>query len=444
MPIGFAGGHGTAAALAQAFADVGYPEGKDVALGTATIGLLSSVTVGILLVNVASRKKWVQYSRMQTGTDIRDRQGLTNPDSRPVAGLQTVSGDSIDSMAWHLVIVGIAILFGYAVKVILIQCDKKMGESFPLFPLAMLAGLCMQLALQRFDTSKKLVDHNTMSRISGTSLDFLIVGAIASVDVYSLGHEWEAFLVICVSGILWEVVCVLFVSPIMHPTHWFEGGICCYGQDTGVIAAGLMLLKMVDPESKTPIPAAFGYKQPLHSAIMGGGIVTALFINVQNSLSGGGAKPKVGLWGSAGGELSSFLGKSSTRLPHLCACHSAGCLLPRTNVPLKQYNSAPSSTDETPFPRPSTTKVCLAACIIILVIWFFTLRPGFQAIRKADKERRGVDADDDADSELLLPRGISGDNGDVDGDETSAAYDAIPAEQDQLTSIQAEMGGIRP
>jgi Na+/glutamate symporter len=47
---GFSGGHGTAAALGQAFADVGYPEGKDVALGTATIGLLSSVTVGILLV----------------------------------------------------------------------------------------------------------------------------------------------------------------------------------------------------------------------------------------------------------------------------------------------------------------------------------------------------------------------------------------------------------
>merc|ERR1711971_479117 len=87
------------------------------------------------------------------------------------------------------------------------------------------------------------------------SLDFLIVGAIASVDVYSLGHVWEVF-------------CVLVISPIMHPTHWFEGGICVYGQDTGVIAAGLMLLKMVDPESKTPIPAAFGYKQPLHSAII--------------------------------------------------------------------------------------------------------------------------------------------------------------------------------
>jgi len=51
--------------------------------------------------------------------------------------LQTVSGDSIDSMAWHLVVVGIAILLGYLVKLILIAISSSVGESFPLFPLAM-------------------------------------------------------------------------------------------------------------------------------------------------------------------------------------------------------------------------------------------------------------------------------------------------------------------
>ena len=32
-----------------------------------------------------------------------------------------------------------------------------------------LAGLMMQIALQRFDTRKKLVDHNTMARIAGAA-----------------------------------------------------------------------------------------------------------------------------------------------------------------------------------------------------------------------------------------------------------------------------------
>lgn len=201
------------------------------------------------------------------------------------AGLATVSGDSIDTMAWHLVIVGIAVLLGYSVKQVLIAASTSLGGSFPLFPLAMLAGLAMQVVLQRFDTSKRLVDHHTMDRIAGTSLDFLIVGAIASVNVDALAGNLVPIVIICISGIAWEIVCVLFVSPIMHPSHWFENGICVFGQDTGVIAAGLMLLKMVDPQSRTPVPAAFGFKQPLHSAFMGGGIVTALFISVQKSVT---------------------------------------------------------------------------------------------------------------------------------------------------------------
>ena len=110
--------------------------------GTATIGLLSSVTVGVLLVNLASRRHWTQWSKMQTGTSERDKQGLTNPDERPIAGLATVSGDSIDTMAWHLTIVGIAILMGYTVKQAMVAASPSLGGSFPLFPLAMLAGQC--------------------------------------------------------------------------------------------------------------------------------------------------------------------------------------------------------------------------------------------------------------------------------------------------------------
>ena len=47
------------------------------------------------------------------------KKGLTNPDKRPIAGLQTTSGDSIDTMAWHLVVLGVACLAGWTLKEIL-------------------------------------------------------------------------------------------------------------------------------------------------------------------------------------------------------------------------------------------------------------------------------------------------------------------------------------
>ena len=56
----------------------------------------------------------------------------------------------------------------------------------------MVAGLIMQLLLQRFDTRLKLVDRNTMERIAGTSLDFLIVGAIAMVNAGKVAESFSA------------------------------------------------------------------------------------------------------------------------------------------------------------------------------------------------------------------------------------------------------------
>jgi uncharacterized membrane protein len=130
----------------------------------------------------------------------------------------------------------------------------------------------------------KLVDANMMERIAGTSLDFLIVGAISTVSVSAIEDNIFPFLILCIAGLTWEVACVFFISPIMNPTHWFENAIPVFGQDTGVIAAGLMLLRMVDPECKTPVPAAFGYKQVVHSTFMGGGFITAFWVPLQGGL----------------------------------------------------------------------------------------------------------------------------------------------------------------
>jgi glutamate:Na+ symporter, ESS family len=43
IEIGFEGGHGTAAGMGEAFEAIGWPEGQDLALGLATIGLVGGV-----------------------------------------------------------------------------------------------------------------------------------------------------------------------------------------------------------------------------------------------------------------------------------------------------------------------------------------------------------------------------------------------------------------
>jgi ESS family glutamate:Na+ symporter len=158
LPIGFEGGHGTAAALSETLTDYGYPDGGDVSLGMATIGLLIAVTVGISLVNLAARRGWVKHSAMQTATSRLAMQGIMPLDERPVAGFQTVSGDSIDTFAWHLVIVGCACAIGFTIKEALVAINEQEFKSFPLFPLCMIGGMIIQGILQRYNKETKLVD----------------------------------------------------------------------------------------------------------------------------------------------------------------------------------------------------------------------------------------------------------------------------------------------
>lgn len=63
----------------------------------------------------------------------------------------------------------------------------------------------------------------------------------------------------------------------------------CESDTVGVIASGLVLLRMVDPESKSPVPADFAFKQLLHSPFMGGGIWTALAVPLTATIGGWGA-----------------------------------------------------------------------------------------------------------------------------------------------------------
>ena len=79
---------------------------------------------------------------------------------------------------------------------------------------------------------------------------------------------------------IWSVGCVLFLGPKLFLYAWFERSIAEFGQATGVTATGLMLLRTVDPENKTPAAMSFGYKQLLHEPFMGGGLWTALALTL--------------------------------------------------------------------------------------------------------------------------------------------------------------------
>lgn len=138
----------------------------------------------------------------------------------------------------------------------------------------MLGGLIVQITVQKFARISP-VDHGLMQRIGGTALDFLVVAAISTIQLNVIAKGIVPFSIIMAAGILWNIFCVMWLARRFLPNAWFERAIAEMGQSMGVTATGLLLLRAVDPESKTEAPSAFGYKQLLHEPFMGGGIWTS-------------------------------------------------------------------------------------------------------------------------------------------------------------------------
>jgi len=286
LPVGFEGGHGTAAGLRNVFIDLGWPAGADFALASATIGVVSAITTGMILINWAARKGHIAtpQSTLQAES-AQNIKGVHALDLRPEAGRLTVKTDAIDSLSFHLCIVGLAIGIGVLLKTMIIQLEvvfpylneKGFLRSFPLFPLCMIGGLIIQMLENKFDPHN-LIDEGLMKRVQNTSLDFLIVAAIATIQFQVIVDGLIPLLILAALGIAWNIFCLLVLAPFTFKTAWFEKAIAELGQSMGVTATGLLLLRVTDPEYKTDAADSFAAKQLLHEPFMGGGLWTGMAI----------------------------------------------------------------------------------------------------------------------------------------------------------------------
>ena len=287
LEIGFQGGHGTVGGVSDVFRNFKWEDGIALGYTVATFGMITGIIIGMALVSWALKKGHVSEIRTFDERNLFERIGVYRNQERPSAGLQTVFCDSIDSLAFHIALIGLAISIGFGILKG-IQCLEvlcfpeakvRFFTGFPLFPLCMIGGVLLQTLLNKIKLGD-LVDKDQMQRLSGASLDFLVVSAVATIQLKVVADNFMPLLIMVVCGAIFCVLIVIFVAPRLLKKDWFEKAIADFGQATGVTATGLMLLRTVDPENRTEAAASFGYKQLIHEPIMGGGLWTAFALTL--------------------------------------------------------------------------------------------------------------------------------------------------------------------
>ncbi len=285
IEIGFEGGHGTAAGLSDTFEEFGFAEGADLALGLATVGLVAGVLLGTVIVNWGVRTGRL---RLTEGGDpvssARDRSAdnLEELDERE-PDQPAAEAKSTDPLSIHIGFVAVGIGLGWVLQqglVVLEQATWGGADGFellvhiPLFPLAMIGGVVLQLALDRMDRAE-LVDRRLINRLSGASLDIIIVAALGTLSLEALGGNIGAFTLLAVAGIVWNVGAFLLLAPRIVPDHPYERGLGDFGQSMGMTVTGLLLMRIADPANRSGGLEAFGYKQLMFEPVVGGGLFTA-------------------------------------------------------------------------------------------------------------------------------------------------------------------------
>jgi ESS family glutamate:Na+ symporter len=168
---------------------------------------------------------------------------------------------------------GVAVGVGAVIKQILVGISPFF-ESVPVFPLAMVGGLLVQLLLQKLE-QPFLASAADQASIASLAMDVLISTAMASLNLPLLADNLLAFTVLAVVGLAWNVLMVLLLAPRLFPDAWFERAIADFGQATGSTANGLLLLRMADAMGHSQVLEAFSFKQLLFEPFLGGGLITA-------------------------------------------------------------------------------------------------------------------------------------------------------------------------
>jgi len=256
LPGGFAGGHGTATAISTVLEAHGWAEAKSVGFTFATVGLLSAVLGGMLLINIGTRLGWTRFVASAQDLPEGVRRGLLSEAERVPLGQETVSHIALDPLGWHVALV----LGSFALAFLGREGLKRAlpgAYEIPLYALTVLAGGGVQWLLDSANLGQ-YVDRQTISRIGSTVSDYLIACGIASIKLSVVVDHAAPLAIMCCFGVAYSMAVLWIVGRKVYQDFWFERSLFVYGWNTGVVASAITLLRVIDPRLKSKTLEDYG------------------------------------------------------------------------------------------------------------------------------------------------------------------------------------------
>lgn len=244
LPTGFVGGHGTAAAVGETFKSLGWEEAEALGMTSATVGILSGLIGGIILIKIATKKGYTSYITDFVKLPQSFRTGLIPKEEREEMGKETFSTISVDPLAIHAALLFVVTYVAKKISELVLHFNPQL--SLPVFSLAVLVGFLL-MKLLCLGGADKYVDKRVITRLSSTFTDYLVGFGVASIQLGVVVKYAVPLIILFVSGILFNLFICMYLAPRVFSKDWFEKGIFTYGWASGVTAIGITVLRICDP-----------------------------------------------------------------------------------------------------------------------------------------------------------------------------------------------------
>lgn len=259
LPLGFGMGPGVAFSIGQSWEAYGFEGAGSLGLTLSAIGFLVAYLSGIVIVNRGIRRG---RSRLATDATLLDRSvrtGIIEKEKAQVGARLTFFGGAIEPLTVHVALVGAIYLATYWLTVglsSLLVSGGLGGQVATLwsfqFILANLLALLVRQILNRVGASRVL-DEGFLNRLTGLQADYLITASIMGI---SLGLTWQYLRPILLMSLVGGLVTywtIRWLAARVFQDYPFERFVSIYGEMTGTISSGLALLRVTDPEYRSPV-----------------------------------------------------------------------------------------------------------------------------------------------------------------------------------------------
>ncbi len=266
LSLGFSGGHGTAGLIGNVLQKLNFPYweiAQGVTITSATVGLVGGIILGMIFINIAARRNKITHLADPSSIPEDIRMGYQSNIKLQEQGCrESTHSSSIDSLTFHAAIIFAVCGLSYILVDLLKAYKVPLLSNIFAWAYAIVIMLIVNLILKKLNLSF-LIDQRIKTKFTSFLVDFSIVAAIASLPVKAVLQYAIPMIIMFIIGFLVVYLILMVLGQRLFKDHSFERAIALFGQNTGVIMTGILLLRICDPDMKTPVLKDFSISYAL-------------------------------------------------------------------------------------------------------------------------------------------------------------------------------------